>query len=536
MEQVALNDVLSRYALLSDAEKQKMEGDLLHQQPDMYFIPNPGPQTEAYYSKADELFFGGSAGCGKTSILCGIPINEHDDGLILRREYKQLTGVEKEIARILCNNDDYNKTEKVRKLPGNRLLQLAAVQYEQDKEKQQGNARDYYGFDEICHFSRTMYKFIIGWNRAVSGKRCRVVCAGNPPLTSVGLWVIDYWGAWIDPKNRDYPTKPGVLRWYTTINGEDVQVDGPGPHNIDGRAVYAKSRTFIPGKLEDNPDLACTGYAASLEAMDEPYRTMLREGRFDLALQDDVKQVIPTSWVQAAMKRWTAKPPDNVPMCAIAADVACGGEDHSVLASRYDFWFSPLISKPGRETPLGSDVAGLITANRKDNAAIVIDMGGGYGGAVYECFLGNIEDKGIGLDKKLYKYMGAEGTTERSDCGNYKFQNIRSAALWRMREALDPDQPGGSPVQLPYDNDLLADLTTPLFEITHHGLEVETKKSVCKRLGRSPDKGDAVVMCNYYGRKGFTPETARNYAAKYGRGGTARPQVVMGRQHAGRKN
>jgi hypothetical protein len=28
--------------------------------------PNPGPQTNAYYSQADELFYGGQAGGGKT--------------------------------------------------------------------------------------------------------------------------------------------------------------------------------------------------------------------------------------------------------------------------------------------------------------------------------------------------------------------------------------------------------------------------------------------------------------------------------------
>jgi hypothetical protein len=39
-------------------------------------------------------------------------------------------------------------------------------------------------------------------------------------------------------------------------NGEDREVDGPGPHMIDGEAVYARSRTFIRATLSDNPDLA----------------------------------------------------------------------------------------------------------------------------------------------------------------------------------------------------------------------------------------------------------------------------------------
>src|SRR3954447_14295968 len=46
------------------------------------------------------------------------------------------------------------------------------------------------------------------------------------------------------------------LRWFTTVNGEDQEVDGPGPHIMDGEPIYARSRTFIRATLSDNPDLA----------------------------------------------------------------------------------------------------------------------------------------------------------------------------------------------------------------------------------------------------------------------------------------
>src|SRR6478752_6567613 len=53
-----------------------------------------------------------------------------------------------------------------------------------------------------------------------------------------------YWGPWLD-RTHPNPAKPGELRWFTTINGEDREVDGPGPHMIDGQPVMARSRTFI---------------------------------------------------------------------------------------------------------------------------------------------------------------------------------------------------------------------------------------------------------------------------------------------------
>jgi hypothetical protein len=63
-----------------------------------------------------------------------------------------------------------------------------------------------------------------------------------------------------------------------------------------------------------------------------------------------------------------------------------------------------------------------------------------------------------------------------------------------MREALDPDQPGGSPIALPNDPVIRADLAAPRFTDTIHGIQIEEKAEIAKRLGRSPDAGDAIVM------------------------------------------
>jgi hypothetical protein len=97
------------------------------------------------------------------------------------------------------------------------------------------------------------------------------------------------------------------------------------------------------------------------------------------------------------------------------------------------------------------------------------------------------------------RYKGAEATTRRSRDGQLKFVNKRSAALWLFREALDPGQPGGSPIQLPPDPRLVADLTAPTYEITPRGIKAESKEDVCKRLGRSTDRGDAVMMSWFEG-------------------------------------
>jgi hypothetical protein len=40
-----------------------------------------------------------------------------------------------------------------------------------------------------------------------------------------------------------------------------------------------------------------------------------------------------------------------------------------------------------------------------------------------------------------------------------------------------------------------ADLTAPTYDVTDRGIRIEGKDDIRARLGRSPGKGDAVVMC-----------------------------------------
>ncbi len=86
--------------------------------------------------------------------------------------------------------------------------------------------------------------------------------------------------------------------------------------------------------------------------------------------------------------------------------------------------------------------------------------------------------------------------------GGLKFVNRRTEAYWRIREALDPDQSGGSPIMLPNDAKLAAQLCSVRFQMTAQGIAAEDKIAVIKRLGRSPDKADALVMSWYKGVTG----------------------------------
>lgn len=335
-----------------------------------------------------------------------------------------------------------------------------------------------------------LISFHLGWVRtAKQDQRTRVVLASNPPTTSVGEWLVPWFRPWLDPTHPK-PARDGELRWYAkTPDGEHVEVDGPEPIQFPGaeNSVKPMSRTFIRAKLADNPYYARTDYAAKLDQMDEPYRSAMRDGNFMAMRRDQEDQVIPTLWVVEAQKRWTKQIPKGVRMSAMGVDVGAGGFDRVVLAMRYDTWFAPLIVVKGKDAPDGSSQAGLIGRYRRDNCPIVVDTGGGYGGDVCSVMKGN----GV----TVQRFNGSESAVSKTRDGSGRsFENRRAEAWWRFREALNPDQKGGSVICLPDDMELRAELTAVTFKPDTRDVQLEKKIDVKKRLGRSPDKADAVVM------------------------------------------
>lgn len=478
-----LSDVLAALQGMPAKEREELKRLALEGTSNHPFVPNLGPQTEAWFSEADETFYGGSAGGGKTALLCGLAASEYQPALILRRQATQIKGIEDELSRILGTRDGYNSQAHIWRLPGGGTIELGGCPHETDKEKYQGRQHRLKGFDEITQFSESQYRYIIGWARDGKGRRCRVVATGNPPTSADGMWVIKYWAPWLDPSHPK-PAKSGELRWFTTIDGEDQEVDA---EYVGPKGERPRSRTFIRSRLEDNPELMASGYASRLEAMPAELRARLRDGDFTPAGEDDPWQVIPTAWIKAAQARWISTPPD-IPMTAVAADVAQGGKDKTQIQSRRDWWYSQFASYPGKDTPDGPTVAGLIVKEMRDRCRVVVDAGGGYGGDTLTQL--------AHADVDCFGYRGAAASASTSRDGMYRFPNLRSQTVWQFREQLDPVH--GSSIALPPDPELEADLAAFRYEVkAGHGgqvIVVGAKEEMKERLGRSPDKGDTTIM------------------------------------------
>lgn len=199
-----LDDIIARLGAMAPEDRQQIIATAKEATKGMRWVPNPGPQTDAYFSKADVMFIGGSGGGGKTSFICGLALNEHHDIHMFRRESVQLRGIINELTRIVGSTDGFNSQLGVWRLDGGKTIELAGLKDEDDKFDWQGRAGDLKAFDEITHFSKSQFEFIIGWNRSTrDGQRCRVVATGNPPVTPEGLWVIEYWAPWLDDEYPD---------------------------------------------------------------------------------------------------------------------------------------------------------------------------------------------------------------------------------------------------------------------------------------------------------------------------------------------
>jgi hypothetical protein len=491
-----IDDMIDALKELPAEKQESFIKTNLKRRAERLWVPNHGPQTDAYFSKADILLYGGEAGPGKTDLVLGLAFEEHTRSLVMRRQYTDMGAMVERAKEINTTDKGYNGAAPMKlRTVNDKLIEFGAAAKLGDEQHWKGQAHDFLGIDEVVDFLELQVRYLMGWVRStVKGQRTRIVFATNPPITADGQWIIPMFAPWLDIAHPN-PAKPGELRWYVTDPDDtDTEVSGPEPVEFNGKPYIPQSRTFIPGKLRDNPFLIDTGYDARLDAMPEPMRSAYRDGNFMIARKDAHNQVIPTQWVIESNKRWRESPPEGIPMCALSADMSGGGDDPLVLARRHDGWFSPMVEEQGKEIPidrLGKHCSAVIVAHRRDKCPVILDMGGGYGGGTYENLVEN--------EIEAIPWKGTEGSSKRTKDNQFGFFNKRSQSIWQFREALDPDQDGGSPVSLPQDQKLMADLTTPTFEVvTQRGrsvIKVENKEDVVKTLGRSSDSGDAVVIC-----------------------------------------
>jgi len=196
--------------------------------------------------------------------------------------------------------------------------------------------------------------------------------------------------------------------------------------------------------------------------------------------------VIPLSWVEKANERWEEwndKPDKSeYKFFGVGADIARSGEDKTVLALRSENIITELRAYTKEDTMQTTGrVKGILDAHKGKAVVDVIGIGAG------------VVDRLREQKYNVVPFNASERTDYVDSAGELGFVNCRSASWWHMRELLDPD--GGHDIALPPDDLLTGDLVSPHWKVTSGGkIQVEAKEDIKKRIGRSTDYGDAVVM------------------------------------------
>ncbi len=464
-------------------EIDRLAGDYEDITPIWQPSPENAPQCMAYeMAKSGEVMqigYGGQAYGGKTDLIMGLAGTVFDKSLIMRRTFPQLTDIVLRGDEIYPSR--YVAGDKKRWSFGKHMIVLGNFQYERDWQNYQGKSFSLMAFDEAAQFTEFQVRTVGGWQRSAKGEKTLTLFCFNPPTTPEGEWIVQMFAPWIDPKYKGEPAEDGEVRWFVRVDDAEIEVENGDIFEQDGETFYPISRTFIKASRYDNPYLN-EDYERMLANMPEPLRSMMMHGDFTVGAKDDIWQVFPTNWVLQAMERGRNTPKPDVKLRAIGCDPSGGGDDETVIPKLYGNWFE-IFAYPGVEMVDGPTVGNKVIEHMETNAPIFIDnLGLGRSPWDYLKVLPNIN---------ITPIVHSEGTTEVDKNGILGFVNVRSAAYWRFREALDPDS--GEDICLPDIRKLRIDLTSTRYKIRGGKIAIELKTDIIKRTGRSPDYSDAVV-------------------------------------------
>jgi len=190
---------------------------------------------------ADEIFFGGSRGGGKTDGMLGKHLvkaqkyGEDCIGIFFRRTFVELKEVIERSKKIYSKiGAKYVKSEKEWKFPGGARLKFAYLDNDDDADNYQGHSYTDIYFEELPHWpSETPIKKLKATLRSGAGVPCQFNATGNPGGPGA---------SWIKARYID-PNPLGMSVIYEDFTNP-----------FDG-SVTRKSRVFIPSSVVDNPYL-----------------------------------------------------------------------------------------------------------------------------------------------------------------------------------------------------------------------------------------------------------------------------------------
>jgi predicted phage terminase large subunit-like protein len=198
-----------------------------------------------------EVFFGGSAGPGKSSWLLMSALQYVDipgyAAVLFRRTFAELSKPEALMERahewLRGTDAHWDGMRHTYRFPSGAQLVFSHLEHEASKYEHQSAAYTLVGFDEASSFTETMYRYLFSRLRRLEGfpVPLRMRAASNPGNVGHG-WLKQRFMVESDP-----------------------------------------SRAFVPARAVDNPYLDIEAYALSLAQLDPLTRRRLQDGDWDIS-------------------------------------------------------------------------------------------------------------------------------------------------------------------------------------------------------------------------------------------------------------
>ena len=203
--------------------------------------------------------------------------------------------------------------------------------------------------------------------------------------------------------------------------------------------------------------------------------------------------LIPYEWIEIANRRWMEMDAEGFTprmSCRLGSDVAGMGRDSSILCPRYGSWVERFIVHQSSGKADHMHVAGMHVEYLKKQGAMAFIDTIGEGAGVFS----RLQELGF---NNAYSCKFSESSGDNKDItGQYSFANMRAYCYWALRDWLNPKN-GFGPA-LPPDDSLTEELTDTHWKFQSNGsIIIEKKDDIKARIGRSPDRADALANTFY---------------------------------------
>ena len=384
----------------------------------------------------------------------------------------------RQVTGILCR--EFRKQHRKAKMPlGGRMMHqswdlnddrwfkgFTAPEYDPDRFAGFHSENTLVIIDEAAGVSETVYE---GMESAMSQGNAHMLEIGNP-TDSTGMF------------GQGFSTDDGaelfIVSCFDTPNFTEFGItiddirENTWEQKIDGHP--------LPAPYLVNPQWVRERWATWTRngADEEDPRWMSRcLARFPTA---GARAAIPEWWIDEAFDRWKKMMNSGQKWEGekrLGCDVARFGQDGIFRAEFYaDSGLKKMYSSPKQGT---METAGEIVAQSKEGFRSIRIDADGLGAGIYDRVAEQID-------------TAVEIRSGMSPMNKERFTNRRSEMWWDLREQLDPQ--GENPIALEPDPALRKELGNIRYKINSRGkIEVEPKKDIRARIGRSPDRADALV-------------------------------------------